>query len=207
MSQSTGPKFNCPSCGKEYTWKPQLAGKKGKCKCGSVMLVPAKAPEAKVPEPEEDIFDMADHGSGEEDAPLAPPPYSAGAAAVAAPPPYTPAVASAGAGASAKADSSGGRELKWAPASKWLGIGALAVVLALWELSSPTDPDAIRVRKWQLLFVLANKIHPMGAFFLLAAFAAFMIVVGVLILLGKAKDSDYEHEQQQGKWPSSRGRR
>ena len=38
------PKFNCGTCGKEYRWKPELAGKKAKCKCGNVIAVPAKAP-------------------------------------------------------------------------------------------------------------------------------------------------------------------
>src|SRR5688572_25039311 len=40
------PKFNCGACGKEYRWKPELAGKKAKCKCGSVIAVPAKQPVA-----------------------------------------------------------------------------------------------------------------------------------------------------------------
>ena len=34
----------CTSCGKEFRWKPELAGKKAKCKCGSVISVPAKPP-------------------------------------------------------------------------------------------------------------------------------------------------------------------
>jgi hypothetical protein len=36
--------FSCPSCGKEYPWTPQLAGKKGRCKCGTVMPIPAEEP-------------------------------------------------------------------------------------------------------------------------------------------------------------------
>ena len=38
-----GPTFSCPICGKEYPWKPELAGKKGKCKCGAIMHVPSSA--------------------------------------------------------------------------------------------------------------------------------------------------------------------
>ena len=39
-------KFSCGGCGKTYKWKPELAGKKAKCKCGHVMSVPKElAPE------------------------------------------------------------------------------------------------------------------------------------------------------------------
>jgi hypothetical protein len=48
---SVEPKFNCSSCGKEYRWKPELAGKKAKCKCGNVIPVPTKAPAAARPAP------------------------------------------------------------------------------------------------------------------------------------------------------------
>src|SRR5215207_4259706 len=36
--------FSCGGCGKTYKWKPQLAGKKAKCKCGNVMTVPKELP-------------------------------------------------------------------------------------------------------------------------------------------------------------------
>jgi len=39
-------KFNCPSCQKEYKWKPEIAGKRAKCKCGSVLEIPAAEPAA-----------------------------------------------------------------------------------------------------------------------------------------------------------------
>ena len=48
---TTEPKFNCSTCGKEYRWKPELAGKKAKCKCGNVITVPAKPPAAAKPKP------------------------------------------------------------------------------------------------------------------------------------------------------------
>lgn len=35
-----GTTFRCESCGAAYRWKAELAGKKIKCKCGSVMRVP-----------------------------------------------------------------------------------------------------------------------------------------------------------------------
>src|SRR4051794_39955254 len=41
-----GLTFTCPSCGKEYPWSEQLAGKKGRCKCGTVMTVPTDPPSS-----------------------------------------------------------------------------------------------------------------------------------------------------------------
>ena len=44
--------FGCEACGKHYVWKPELAGKHVKCKCGNVMSVPgASAPVATKPHP------------------------------------------------------------------------------------------------------------------------------------------------------------
>jgi hypothetical protein len=40
MENVADGKFSCGGCGKSYKWKPELAGKKAKCKCGHVMTVP-----------------------------------------------------------------------------------------------------------------------------------------------------------------------
>ena len=49
-------KFSCNACGKSYGWKPELAGRQAKCKCGQVMTVPAEPPAP----PEEDaLYDLA----------------------------------------------------------------------------------------------------------------------------------------------------
>src|SRR5258706_11522950 len=37
-----GATFSCDACGKQYPWKPELAGKRAKCKCGAVLSVPAQ---------------------------------------------------------------------------------------------------------------------------------------------------------------------
>ena len=40
MSDASGTRFTCDGCGRTYAWKPQLAGKRVKCKCGATMTVP-----------------------------------------------------------------------------------------------------------------------------------------------------------------------
>ena len=40
MSQVDLVGFSCASCGKQYRWKPELAGKTVRCKCGSPVSVP-----------------------------------------------------------------------------------------------------------------------------------------------------------------------
>ena len=53
-------KFACDACGKRYAWKPQLAGKKAKCACGAMMVVPqAEAPPTSADEPE-DLYGFAE---------------------------------------------------------------------------------------------------------------------------------------------------
>lgn len=56
---STG-KFTCEGCRKTYAWKPELAGKKVRCKCGTVMTVPASlAPEPEAPPALDDMYELA----------------------------------------------------------------------------------------------------------------------------------------------------
>ena len=47
--------IKCSSCGKSYPFKPELAGRKVKCKCGQVITVPA-APKATEPD---SLYDLA----------------------------------------------------------------------------------------------------------------------------------------------------
>jgi hypothetical protein len=170
---------------------------------------PAAPPPPPKPEPQAeadpfaDPFENGGYDVAEEPAASAPPPPP--------PPPSRPSGTrfDAAAAATVERKSAGpARELKIVPALKWFGIGALIAAIAAWEFVSPTDPDAPgRKRGLRALFVLANMIHPRGAFLVAMALALFFIVVGVLILFGKAKDDDYEHEQQKDAWPASRTRR
>ncbi len=76
---SDAGKFTCAGCSKTYAWKPELAGKKVRCKCGQVMSVPkARAPEADLDGPPEldDLYEIA--GEREEKARRTPQTTSAG---------------------------------------------------------------------------------------------------------------------------------
>jgi hypothetical protein len=66
--------FSCDSCGKTYAWKPQLAGKRVKCKCGSPMTVPASDPAADAGAGLDDLAALAHGGESYDDAPPPPPP-------------------------------------------------------------------------------------------------------------------------------------
>jgi hypothetical protein len=44
--QQQNGSVSCTGCGKRYTWKPELAGKKAKCKCGAVLRMPGAPPTA-----------------------------------------------------------------------------------------------------------------------------------------------------------------
>ena len=48
---SNEPKFACPSCGKQYRWKPELAGRSAKCPCGAKVVVPQTMAAASAPAP------------------------------------------------------------------------------------------------------------------------------------------------------------
>jgi hypothetical protein len=47
-------KFQCAQCGKQYSWRPQLAGRSVKCACGAVFKAPAQPMDA-----EEDLYAIA----------------------------------------------------------------------------------------------------------------------------------------------------
>ena len=56
MGTVAAGQFSCDACGKSYRWKPELAGRKAKCKCGAVMHCPATEPGK---ESEDDMYDLA----------------------------------------------------------------------------------------------------------------------------------------------------
>jgi hypothetical protein len=44
LIMNVASKFSCGSCGKSYAWKPEIAGKRVKCKCGQPLLIPKTDP-------------------------------------------------------------------------------------------------------------------------------------------------------------------
>jgi hypothetical protein len=79
MSVAGNARFGCQSCGKSYPWKPELAGKRAKCKCGQLLHVPASPPQPdEPPEPSlDDLFELAGDPSAQAAAVLpAPPPVA-----------------------------------------------------------------------------------------------------------------------------------
>jgi hypothetical protein len=62
MSEIVADQFSCDACGKAYRWKPELAGRRVKCKCGQVMTVR----EAQSAPAEDDLYAVAP-GAGDED--------------------------------------------------------------------------------------------------------------------------------------------
>ena len=51
-SAMVGGKFSCAACGKQYAWKPQLAGRKAKCSCGAAVVVPTSPVD-------DEVYDVA----------------------------------------------------------------------------------------------------------------------------------------------------
>ncbi len=57
-------KFSCEACARTYSWKPELAGKRVKCKCGQPLSVPAGNPAADdAPEGFEGLMPAGDHAA------------------------------------------------------------------------------------------------------------------------------------------------
>ena len=55
MAELKSSRFSCGECGRSYTWKPELAGRRAKCSCGQLITVP---PSPMVQE-EENVYDIA----------------------------------------------------------------------------------------------------------------------------------------------------
>jgi hypothetical protein len=71
-------KFSCDGCGKSYSWKAELAGRRVKCKCGQAMTVPREDPAAEVESAGfDDLYALA-QGTPVEAAPVTPAAYGGG---------------------------------------------------------------------------------------------------------------------------------
>jgi hypothetical protein len=57
MGEATATRITCEGCGKTYAWKPELAGKRVKCKCGHAIQVPQS--QQLPAQNEDDMYDLA----------------------------------------------------------------------------------------------------------------------------------------------------
>ncbi|HEY1684711.1 MAG TPA: hypothetical protein VGG19_08115 [Tepidisphaeraceae bacterium] len=53
MSETPAGIIACPACGRQFKWKPELAGKQAKCACGHLIAIPPTPPQ-------DDLYDLAE---------------------------------------------------------------------------------------------------------------------------------------------------
>jgi hypothetical protein len=74
-------KYACTGCSRTFTWKKEVAGKRGKCKCGQVITVPLHPPQQD--EPADDLYALAELSSDAKTAVVDPTPILLPAATIA----------------------------------------------------------------------------------------------------------------------------
>ena len=162
----TADPIRCPSCGRTYAYKPELAGRRVKCKCGAAIQVPAAAP------PDEDPPDFSDMAA-----------YEPAGAAVSAPPPTpAPVPASTPAGRAvptAKADAGKADDWKW---WYYVGAGAGLAAVSFFEFSRLSDLESgavrsVRLRSWEA--AIYSVLGKWGVVGVMLAIAAFLVGVGL----------------------------
>ena len=76
MADTQVAKFTCSACGRQYPWKPEIAGRAAKCKCGQALTVP-QGPDAEL---DPDVIDFADLEAAASGRPVAAGPVAAASA-------------------------------------------------------------------------------------------------------------------------------
>jgi hypothetical protein len=186
----------CASCGKEYRWKPEFAGKRAKCKCGGVVSFPKAdpvAPPPPPPPPPSDVPEGFEDFGIAEDAPPPPPPPIPGRRPAAA----APAAAGGFKDSTAKSSSRGGFHWNWRAALNVL-VGLGIVAFGIFEFLSISQTEAAgdevvfgRRNRWlRTVYAIGGK----------WAVLAFFVIVGIcfiggaiLKMMGKIGHSDSEH--------------
>lgn len=165
--------IQCPSCGKRYAYKPELAGRKVKCKCGGVITVPQPAPESAA----EEEFDFSDYSAASyENEPSAAPAQAA---------PAQPAPSAAP--ATAKTTSDDGDTWKW-----WYYVAAGVVMgpLAFWEYGRLTALDSgevTSVRVNRIEWIVYNTLGATGVLVVMLLASAAMLYFGITKFLRERK--------------------
>jgi hypothetical protein len=186
-------KITC-ACGKQYAWKPELAGKRAKCKCGAVVKIPAEDPAMsaasppppppppvpEIPEGFEDSYSMAD------DVPP-PVPTSRRSSPAGVASSFAPAAT-----ASAGASTGGGMKFQFNWRAALTVLGGLAIIaFGVFEFLDITHKEqrgeevVFRGRRSGWLTILYSIGGRWGVVGLFAVVGLSMIVGAVLVMLGK----------------------
>src|SRR5436190_18637605 len=161
----------CPSCGKRYAYKPELAGKRVKCKCGGVISVPAPPPAAVADSAEAAPpgFDDVDFGAPAADAPATPMPLSPRpATALRSATHPAPAAAPVSDAPAKKKD-----DWRW---WQYVGAGVLVAALTVFEFYrlgqlESGEVESLRVGRWEAF--MYNLVGRMG-----------VLIIGMLVAAG-----------------------
>ena len=196
---SEASKFKCASCGREFRWKPELAGKKAKCKCGATVQVPATDPAAaaKPPPPpadEQSFDDVYALAAAEADQAAATNQANEAPVAYAAPPPPPPAVPRTGftpSGAPipkrAKMDMTPSTYERWSNIWRGIGyafLGLLFCAYGYYEFWALGRPGRHRMRIWiWILYMIGGR---WAVLVIIGGMGVLMVLVGVLAVFGKA---------------------
>src|SRR5687767_1922118 len=201
------PKVTC-ACGKQYAWKPELAGKRAKCKCGSVVAFPATPPiEEEAPEGFDDMGEIPM-------APPPPPPPMAGAgvgggpgAAPAYAPPPPPGAGTRGTIARGSMPRGGGRVPKTGGGSGFTfsgkavwnmiwGIGIIAFGIFLFvtyaEKEAAGESVRIRGRRSGIIWLIYNTLGKWGLLGLFTLVGLGLILFAVMVMMGKKEYGEDE---------------
>jgi DNA-directed RNA polymerase subunit RPC12/RpoP len=194
---SEASKFKCAACGREFRWRPEIAGKKAKCKCGASVQVPAAEPAAAaVPAApaEEHSFDdvyalaaaEAEHAAAASQANQAPLNY---AAPPSAPPPaartvYTP--SGAPIPKRAKWDNTPSTFERWGQIWRGLGyafLGLLFCAYGYYEFWALGRPGRHRMRIWiWFLYMIGGR---WAVLVIIGGMGVLMVLSGILAMFGK----------------------
>jgi hypothetical protein len=187
----------CAGCGKEYRWKPELAGKRAKCKCGGVVSFPKEDPVAPPPPPLPDVPEGFEDYAMAADAPPPPPP----------PPPIPgrrPAAAAAPATGGIKdstaKSSGGGVSFHWnwkAALNVLIGLGLIVIgfveFIDIAHREAAGETIVFRGRRsgyLTIMYAIGGRFGVLGLF----ALAGLLFIGGaVLTFMGKIGHSSSEH--------------